>query len=58
MSSRNYVRTDFTTESPPAQLQYSTVVLKIVPVTMGAAFLGITHGPISVRLSFPTPALS
>ena len=30
------------------------VVLKVVPVT-GAAFFRFHHGPINVRLSFPTP---
>ena len=29
---------------------------KVVPVT-GAAFSGMTHGPIFVRLSFPTPTI-
>ena len=32
------------------------VVLKVVPVT-SAAFLG-HHGPINVRISFPTPTIS
>ena len=32
-------------------------VLKVVPAT-GAAFSGYHHGPINVRLSFPTPTIN
>ena len=33
------------------------VVLKVVPAATGVAFSGITHGPIHVRVSFPTSTL-
>ena len=33
-----------------------SVILKVVPVTGAAAFAG-RHGPINVRLSFPSPTI-
>ena len=43
----------FTAESPPAQGH--SLVLKVVQVT-DPAFAGY-HGPINVRLFFPTPTI-
>ena len=56
--SRVYQVTQLRTDGVHCQEYAGTgpVVLKVVPVT-SAAFSGITHGPINVRLSFPTPTM-